>query len=132
VTHVEGEEPPGDAVGEPTAAERLRDRTELLLRQVHPNFFQDGEPMNQAFRPTKADEGQLSVDRSSATDAEKSFVRHTETFGLKSVGVWGLLVGEVMDGGLETIQDEFPENPAHCFIDFRGFPAASARESRRF
>ena len=76
--------------------------------------------MNQAFRPTKSDVGQLSVDRGSRTDAEKSFVRHTETFGLKSVGVWGLRVGEVIDGGLDTIEDEFPENPAHCFIDFRG------------
>jgi hypothetical protein len=92
----------------------------MLLRQVNPNFFEDGEPMNQAFRPSRADEGQLSVDRGSMTTAEEAFVRHTETFNLKSVGVWGLLAGEVMDVDLGTIPDEFDGNHAHCFVDFRG------------
>jgi hypothetical protein len=33
----------------------------LLLRQIHPGFFQYGRPSSQAFRPTPKDEKMLSV-----------------------------------------------------------------------
>jgi hypothetical protein len=120
VTEVQGEDPAGDAAGGRVALPPLDDGTELLLRQVNPNFFEDGEPMNQAFRPARADEGLLSVDRESMTTPEEAFVRHTETFELRSIGVWALSVGEVMHVELDTMPDEIPGNPAHCVVDFCG------------
>lgn len=120
MTKSPAEEPGGDGLGERDAPPPLDDRTELLLRQVNPHFFQDGEPMSQAFRPGRADEGLLSVDRGSMTTPEEAYLRHTETFGLRSVGVWGLLVGEVLDVELDAIPDGIPGNAAHCVVDFRG------------
>ena len=38
----------------------LVDPSEVLRRQVHPTFMDDGQPSSQAFVPTKKDEGKLS------------------------------------------------------------------------
>lgn len=72
----------------------LDDSDELLYRQVHPSWVQDGVPTSQAFGPTKKDEGKLSVDRGSLTTAKDSFRHHTGTLGLKSEGTWAIAVGE--------------------------------------
>jgi hypothetical protein len=127
VNEVEAGGSAGEPAGESLRSAPLTDGEEILLRQVHPTFFDNGEPMNQAFRPSRADEGMLSVDRGSMTSAKESYDRHTETFGLKSVGVWGLLVGEVIAEDLETIPDAFPGNDAHCVVDFRGLTKNECR-----
>jgi hypothetical protein len=73
--------------------------------------------MNQAFRPTRVDDGLLSIDRGSMTTSPEAFIRHTEMFGLQSVGVWGLLVGEVMDVELDTIPDQIGTPPGPWTLD---------------
>ena len=97
----------------------------MLFRQIHPNFVRDGRPSSQAFRPTKKDEGKLSVARGSMTSAEGAFSHHTERLQLLSAGTWGVLVGECIGLMLQTFPEpttappeHFPD-PAHAFVDFR-------------
>lgn len=97
----------------------LHDEAELLFRQVHPNFIDDGEPSSQAFRPTTKDQGKLSVSRSSKTSPENAFRHHTETLKLKSGGSWAVSVGEALGVQLHSFDDPLRENPAHAFVDFR-------------
>jgi hypothetical protein len=119
VTEVQGEEPGGNAGGKPIANVALADSEELLFRQVHPHFFDAGEPTNGAFRPGSNDNGELSVGRSSLTTAQEAFIRHTEKRGLASTGVWAVSVGEVTAVELKAIPDPEPDDEAHSFVDFR-------------
>lgn len=116
----------------PTSAAPLSDQQEMLFRQVHPHFVRDGRPSSQAFRPTKKDEGKLSVARGSLTTAEDAFRHHTERLQLPSAGTWGVLVGECKEQGLQTFPDpvtappeRFPD-PAHAYVDFRGLSTSQA------
>lgn len=97
---------------------------ELLYRQIHPNWFEDGLPTSQGFRPTGKDDGKLSVDRSTVFTAEESFLLHHDDKGLATAGTWGLTVAEFAaeDVGcrpdpLERSYTE-PANPAHAVADF--------------
>lgn len=101
------------------AVDPLVDLTELLFRQVPPSWFEDGEPSSQAFRPTKKDEGMLSVALASKTTAEAAFRHHTDGLGLKSVGTWAVSVEDVSSVELTAYKDPVDGDPAHGFIDFR-------------
>lgn len=97
---------------------------ELLHRQIHPAWFEEGQPTSQGFRPTGKDDGMLSVDRSTLSTAEASFVLHRDGKGLQTAGTWGLTVGEFLaedvrcrKDPIEASQDE-PANPAHAVADF--------------
>lgn len=68
---------------------------EFLYRQVHPQWIVEGEPSSQAFRPTKKDEGMLSIALGSKTTAEDAFLHHTQVLKLASGGTWAVTVGEV-------------------------------------
>src|ERR1017187_1573394 len=72
---------------------------ELLYRQVLPAFVVDGRPSGQAFNPSKRHKYQLSVDRSSLTDAKSAFILYTEEMGLKSAGTWAVTVAECGECG---------------------------------
>jgi hypothetical protein len=104
----------------------LDDGDELLLRQVHPSFVRDGRPSGQAFKPTKKDQGMLSVARSSVSSPADAFHLHTAVLGLPSQGTWGISVSECQRHQLKAFPDPLtspPEkvaDPAHAFIDFRG------------
>jgi len=104
----------------------LDDAGELLFRQIHPSFVRDGRPSSQAFRPTKKDDGKLSVARSSLTTAERAFHSHTVLLGLPSHGTWALSVQECAQHELKVFPNpllappELIADPAHAFIDFRG------------
>ena len=81
-------------------AVHLDDNDEILFRQIHPSFIQDGEvssqpfaPTSQAFAPTPKDDGFLSVDRSSMTSASDSHRLFTSN-GHSSSAVYGVTVGE--------------------------------------
>lgn len=103
---------------------KLSDLHELLYRQVHPSFIEDGVPSSAAFKPTPKDEGKLSLDRSSMTDEKASYELHTEGKKLASAGVYGLLVGECLESDLSCYSDPLPAtevlpaNHAHAFCDF--------------
>ena len=72
----------------------LDDPEELLFRQVPPSWVDDGEPTSQAFRPTKKDEGELSVALGSLTTPEGAYVHHTLVLKLQSAGTWAVTVAE--------------------------------------
>jgi hypothetical protein len=100
------------------------DETEILLRQVHPSFIQEGRVSSQAFRPTPKDQKKLSVNRSSLIEAREAFIFYTERKKLASAGVWGVSVREVTEiAGLNIEEDPItdpPEDPSHSLIDFSG------------
>lgn len=120
------------AAGEGPSAERqLNDPHELLYRQVHPNWIDDGEPSSQAFKPTKKDEGMLSIALGSKTTAEDAFRHHTETLGLASGGTWAVSVEEASDVELRAYEQPLDNSPAHGFIDFRNTGGSAAERKAK-
>ena len=109
----------------PTAPKPLQQTDEILFRQIHPNFLQEGVISSATFLPTVNDQGKLSVDRSSVTTADASFNLYTGN-GLASVAVCGLTVGEFGKEGLPCHPDPLEAtetlkaNPAHAYADFDG------------
>lgn len=98
----------------------LTDPDEALYRQVHPSWIADGIPSSQAFKPTKKDEGMLSIALGSKTTAEASFAHHTQVLKRESVGTWAVTVAETAEAGLHSYEQPLDDSPAHGFIDFRG------------
>jgi len=96
--------------------DKLVDEDEVLYRQVHPNFFDGEQPSSQAFAPTPKDNGKLSVDRSSLTTAGKAYELYTKNY--KSIGVWGLTVGEFGAEELDCFSDKLEDNSAHAVADY--------------
>ena len=94
---------------------------ELVFRQVHPSFLRNGRPTSQAFRPTKKDNGFLSVARESLTTAAAAYQLHVGPKDLKSAGSWAVSVGECEVAGVPLVADpltEPVEDAAHTLIDF--------------
>lgn len=112
-----------------TVDRRLGDPGEFLYRQVHPQWVVDGEPSSQAFKPTKKDEGMLSIALGSKTTAEEAFLHHTQVLQLASGGTWSVTVGEVATAELNSFEQPLENNPAHGFIDLRGL-SRRATESK--
>lgn len=101
-----------------TKGNRLDDPTELLYRQVHPNFVQEGKPASLAFRPNSGDEGKMSSDRSSLVTAKASFDSYVRQRA--SAGVWAINVQECTDQNLACFPDPVEGNEAHSIVDFNG------------
>lgn len=102
-------------------AKRLNDLKELLHRQVHPEFVQDGSLSSQAFHPFPSDNGKLSVDRDAIASAQNSYELHVNNKKLASAGTWSVSVGECLELELPPISDPVEEpvsNLAHCLIQF--------------
>ncbi|WP_186096747.1 hypothetical protein [Burkholderia gladioli] len=95
----------------------MNDQT-LLLRQVHPNFFPDGEVSSQAFFPFPKDDGKLSVYDGDQIAADASHRHYTVNLGLQSAGVWAVNCEEVGSVGLSFRADPVEGNPAHAVVDF--------------
>lgn len=106
---------------------RLTDPDEVLFRQVHPSWVDDGVPTSQAFTPTPKDEGELSIALGSLTTAEAAFKHHTTVLKFASAGTWAVTVGEADDAGLESFDDDQPDLLAHGFVDFRGLGRKEAK-----
>jgi len=110
---------------------KLQNASEELLRQIHPSFIVAGRPSSQAFRPTKKDEGQLSVSMGSKTSPAQAFELHTGAKGLDSAGVWSLTVGDCDALGLSAYEDPVIEpvaDPAHAVVDFAGMTDGQLRK----
>lgn len=105
-------------------SDKLSEKDEVLYRQIHPTFVQDGVPTSQSFVPTPKDDGKLSVDRSSLTTAESAH-SHFVGKGRQSSAVYGVSVNEF---GVQTI-DCFPDpidepedrNPSHAYANYKPF-----------
>ena len=100
----------------------------LLLRQVHPNFFTDGQLSSQAFFPFPKDNGKLSVYDGNLISPTKSFEHYTQKQKLQSVGVWGVSNMEVVETDLTSEPDPLPDSPAHAFINFGNVPDKEYRK----
>ena len=100
----------------------------IFLRQVHPDFFKDGQPSSQAFFPFPKDMGKLSVYDGKLISPAQSFQHYTQKLGYQSVGVWGVSDAEVIETGLTSEPDPLPESPAHALINFG---KASEKECRK-
>lgn len=105
----------------------MNDQT-LLLRQVHPNFYPDGEVSSQAFFPFPKDDGRLSVYDGDSITAEESFRHYTQAQGLKSVGVWAVSGAEVKSVNLTYHSDPVDGNEAHAAINFGNFAERDCRK----
>ena len=92
----------------------------LLLRQIHPNFIQDGRVTSQAFRPTPKDEFLLSVDDGDRVNADASWQRFIANPDCKSIGVQALSQAECTEQELSVIEDGNP-HAEHCSVDFTAF-----------
>lgn len=103
-----------------TKGKELDDPTEVLYRQVHPNFVHEGKLTSLAFRPNSGDSGKMSCDRSSLVTAKASFDHYVYVKKRKSEGVWGVSVQECADQKLTCYPDPVEENDAHSTIDFNG------------
>jgi len=116
---------------------KLENSSELLFRQVIPQFYVKGELDEAAFRLTPADDGLLSVSLESKTTAKDSYELHTGMKGRKSVGVWAVSVKECNDVKLDAYADPTQkpadtfDDPAHGCVDFQGNPKPDERLKRK-
>uniref|UniRef100_Q3APY7 Uncharacterized protein n=1 Tax=Chlorobium chlorochromatii (strain CaD3) TaxID=340177 RepID=Q3APY7_CHLCH len=92
----------------------------LLLRQIHPNFVQDGHLSSQAFRPTPKDEQQLSVYDGDMILPLDAWEHYNNILGLTSCGVMAVNVAECTVLELPVMSDPQPF-PEHVLIDFSAY-----------
>jgi len=111
----------------------LTEPQELLHRQVHPEWINDGRVSSQAFHPTRKDAGKLSVSRGSLVSAKEAYLRHTRK-EYRSAGTWSVSVGECSAVGVRAYADpigkedprQLPEDDAHAVADFANVGGGSA------
>ena len=95
----------------------MTDKTQLL-RQVHPNFIQNGEVGSIAFRPNENDRGLLSVYDGDLATPEASHKHYTEVQKRKSAGVMAVTVAECTTLALPAASSPLPEFDAHAAYRF--------------
>ena len=111
----------------------LDDGEEVLFRQIHPNFDDNGYPGSFPFAPSAKDESKLSVDRSSLTTAAASHALFTSN-GFESVAVYGVSVAEFRVESLPCYPDPIEAqgtlaaNPAHAYADFSAFSPTQGKK----
>lgn len=100
----------------------------VLLRQIHPNFYPNGELTSQAFLPFPKDQGKPSVYDGDQISAADAFAHYTMVLQNESCCVWGVNCGEVEGVGLSSASDPLVGFPSHALIDFSG---RSEKECRK-
>ncbi len=95
----------------------IKETQEVLMRQIHPQFYAHGVPSDCRFRPSKKDENKLSVDRNSLITSEKSYHQYTQR--LKSAAVYGVTVEEFNQENINCYSDPLTENTAHALADYK-------------
>ena len=109
----------------------------LLYRMVSPSFMKDdNNPTAQVFKPTRKDNGFLSVydgDQISPRDAYEHYTGSPPGLGQNAVGVLAVTVAECESLDLAVTPDPAPF-PEHTLIDFsalsRGMVRYAADELR--
>jgi hypothetical protein len=102
-----------------------------LLRQVHPNFIQNGEVGVLAFRPNQNDNGHLSVYDGDQITPERSHVHYTQVQKLKSAGVLAVTVAECTSESLPAVSSPLPNFVEHAHIDFNGCDKKQLRDKSK-
>lgn len=95
----------------------MADEEQLLHRQVHPSWVQEGRITSQTFRPTPKDGGLLSVYDGHLIAPEPSFGHYTLVLKLAAEGTVSVTPDEVKVVGLPWRPDPEPF-PEHAIIDF--------------
>ena len=90
----------------------------LLLRQVNPQFIQQGRVVSLAFRPTPKDKGLLSVYDGDQITADAAWAHFTNTLRYSSSGTWTVTVEEAAALDLPAIPKPLENFPEHAAIDF--------------
>lgn len=96
---------------------KLQDADEILFRQTHPAWMDEGRPVSRHFLPNSNDGGQLSSDRGSLTTPREAYEAYLAQLR-KTAGTWGVTVGEYGGEGLSCYSDPVDDNHAHALIDF--------------
>ena len=103
---------------------KITDSSEVLFRQVHPQFYQNGVLGSRAFKPNSSDNGFMSTDRASMTSAKDAHEHYTVHLKKQSACVFGVTVAEFSSEKVECSEDplaadgDTPANPAHCLADY--------------
>ncbi len=92
----------------------------VLLRQVHPSFFQNGRVTSQVFRPTPKNGQKLSLYDGDKIAPHPDHRHYTEVLGCELIGVLGVTVVECAELELPAIEDPEPF-PEHVVVDFSAF-----------
>lgn len=103
----------------------------ILLRNVHPNFVDNGRAGSGGFTPSAEHDYCLSVDFHTLSSPKESRDRHEKDFGLLSGGVFGLTVSEFEDHSVECRADPIVKNSAHALADFTKVQATSVSQVRK-
>ena len=103
---------------------KLTDQTEVLYRQIHPDFFTDGAPSSDRFKPYSNDDGLMSTDRSSLTTPKDSHSLYVSQ-GKLSAAVYGISVQEFGNENIDCLSNPIfntpgqADNHAHALADYR-------------
>ena len=89
----------------------------LLYRMIIPSWMQDGSPTTPTFKPTRKDNGRLSVYDGDQISPQAAY-EHYASLGNKVVGVLAVAVSECESLDLTVTPDPLPGFPAHALIDF--------------
>lgn len=110
----------------------LTEHAEILFRQIHPSFYQDGVPSKSRFMPQSNDNGLMSVDRGALTTPAASHAAYLAT-GKQSAAVFGVSVEEFAGEALPCVEDAVEAkdgklaNPYHALVDYTSFDEKARR-----
>ena len=109
---------------------------EILMRQIHPTFIQDGRITSSVFEPMKKDKGHLSCTAKSKITEEEAYRIYTKIKNLTSCGIARLSVHEINSIGLLAYFSPSNDGPtpdadkfdkAHSHIDFSQLSKSQAK-----
>ena len=104
----------------------MTDKTQLL-RQVNPNWVQNGEIGVVAFRPNDNDKGLLSVYDGDKITPENSFTHWIDVLKKKSIGVLAVTVEECSSVALPAVKSPRENFDSHAHIDFSAYEKKDQR-----
>ena len=113
--------------GSTPSVARLRTGT-LLLRQVNPNWFVNGQLSIAAFNPSKEQHYRASVDNGDTTTARDAYLHH-QSEGLATIGVVAVTADEATRENLPVIAAPVAGWPHHMVLDFNVLPDKPARRT---
>ena len=106
------------------------DSSERLLRNIHPDDFDNGKINSSVFNPSESHDFKLSVDRNGMTTPSDTYNRHLGA-GLESIGVCGVHARDFLLESIACAPDPIIGNPAHAFADFSAHGLSQRRKKAR-